>query len=205
MIFFLCANLFLYNVHYYQKKAETGRNLSLRKHAFLLALQRPHRWRARRYGCFRRLKKPLREVFPERREDKMWNLYLNVTAGHSRSLLKHLSVYSCNNICAIFCRRKSHLVRIFSRATLNAGKTVNEILVRAAVRLLFHSSPKRTPQTKTNITEKTDGFTDGTRSSRRWDFEEFKGFILFNSISTVVFYRHPKMEVWGEVASIKWS
>ena len=64
---------------------------------------------------------------------------------------------------------------------------------------------QRTPQTKTNITETTDGFTDGTRSRARWDFEELKGFIFFNSIWTVVFYSHPKMEVWWEVASIKWS
>ena len=35
----------------------------------------------------------------------------------------------------------------------------------------------RNPQTKTNITETTDGFTDGTKSKSRWDFEEFKDFI----------------------------
>ena len=64
---------------------------------------------------------------------------------------------------------------------------------------------QRTPQTKTNITETTDGFTDGTRSRRRWDFDEFKGFIFFNSIWTIVFYIHPKTDFWGEIASIEWS
>ena len=64
---------------------------------------------------------------------------------------------------------------------------------------------QRTPQTKTNITEKTDGFTDGTKSKSRWDFEEFEGFIFFNSIWIVVFYSHPKTAFWGEVARIKWS
>ena len=64
---------------------------------------------------------------------------------------------------------------------------------------------QRTPQTKTNIMETTDGFTDGTKSKSRWDFEEFKGFIFFNSIWTVVFYSHPKTDFWGEVARIKWS
>ena len=64
---------------------------------------------------------------------------------------------------------------------------------------------QRTPQTKTNITETTDGFTVGTRSRRRWDFDEFKGFIFFNSIWTIVFYSHLKTDFWGEIASIEWS
>ena len=98
--------------------------------------------------------------------------------------------------CALFCWRRSHLVKIFSRDALNTGKSLSFVVS-------FFT--QRTPQTKTNITETTDGFTDGTKSKSRWDFEEFKGFIFFNSIWTVVFYSHPKKEFWGEVARIKWS
>ena len=36
---------------------------------------------------------------------------------------------------------------------------------------------QRHPQTKTNITERNDGLTDGTKSRSRWDLEVFKGFI----------------------------
>ena len=53
---------------------------------------------------------------------------------------------------------------------------------------------QRTPQAKINITETTDGFTDGTKSKSRWDFDELKGFIFFNSIGTIVFYKHPKRD-----------
>lgn len=64
---------------------------------------------------------------------------------------------------------------------------------------------QRTPQTKTNITETTEGFTDGTKSKSRWDSGEFKGFIFFYSKWTIVFCSHLKTDFWRELASIKWS
>ena len=67
------------------------------------------------------------------------------------------------------------------------------------------TNKKNSNNNNDNITETTDGFTDGTKSKSRWDFDEFKGFIFFNSIWTIVFYKHPKRDFWGEVASIKWS
>ena len=42
------------------------------------------------------------------------------------------------------------------------------------------------------------------RNQSQLDFEDFKGFIFFNSIWTIVFYKHPKRDFWGEIASIKW-
>ena len=39
---------------------------------------------------------------------------------------------------------------------------------------------QRHPQTKTNITDRNDGLTDGTKLRSRWDFEELKDFISTN-------------------------
>ena len=61
---------------------------------------------------------------------------------------------------------------------------------------------QRHPQTKTSITERNDGLTDGTKSRSRGDLEVFKGFISSALQSLSLTAMHTKTNVsCGKVAS----